>query len=357
MATTYGSSGQPAQSTFNYDALVATSLANYRKTLQDNVSASNSFFKEITWRSEDGGLYVAEDLMYELTPVDSYEGYDELPTTPTNGITQAQFQWSQCATPIAISEKERKQNKHRIVNLVTSKIMQAEIAMKEFYPKAFLQGGMVNGSGSNLYTAYTSLVNGSTFVDPLGKLVYYEAASTWPSLSIGGIDQNTNSWWRNQSDESGATTATGFMNEILHMYNLCSKGPGGPPDLILCDQVTWELVHQAYRLYFQNTAKEDGNFPFPNIKFFGSRIVWDEYVPDVSSGTTSTATYGSMYFLNTKFFNCAYEAETNFVPTDFQRPTNQDAKFKHILWMGTVTMSNRRKHGVIGKIARTLTQS
>lgn len=355
MATTYGPSGQPAASTYNYDALVATSVANYRKTLQDQVSTSNSFFKSITWKSEDGGLYVAEDLMYDLTPVDSYEGYDELPLTPTNGITQAQWQWAQAATPISISEKERKQNKQRIVNLLTSKLMQAEIAMKEFWPKAFLRGALANSSGSYLYTAYTSLINGSTFVDPLPKLVYYESGSTWPSLSIGGIDQNTYSWWRNQSKASSATTTDGFMSEILNMYNNCSKGPGGAPDLILCDQTTWELVHKSYRAYFQNTAREDGNFPFPNIKFFNSRIVWDEFVPDVANNSTDTSTKGTMYFLNTKFFNCAYESETNFVPTEFQRPTNQDAKYKHILWMGTVTMSNRRKQGVLGNIARTLT--
>jgi hypothetical protein len=356
MAITYGPSGQPAASTFNYDALVATSLANYRKTLQDNISASNSFYAEVPWEAQDGGLYIAEDLMYDLAPVDTYEGYDELALTPTNGITQSQWQWSQAATPIAISEKERKQNKHRIVNLVTSKIMQAEIAMKEFYPKAFLQGSLISG-GTSLTTAYTSPVNGSSFIDPLPKLVYYESASSWPTLSVGGIDQNTQSWWRNQSKASTATTATGFMGEILNMYNLCSKGPGGPPNLILCDQVTWELVHQAYRLYFNNNVSSDGNFPFPNLKFFSSRIVWDEYVPDVATGTAATTTKGSMYFLNTKFFKCVYESETNFVATDFQRPTNQDAKYKHILWMGSVVMSNRRKMGVIGNIARSLTQS
>ena len=39
MAITYGPSGQPAASTFNYDALVAASLANYRKTLVDLFTA------------------------------------------------------------------------------------------------------------------------------------------------------------------------------------------------------------------------------------------------------------------------------------------------------------------------------
>lgn len=354
---TYGPSGQPAASTYNYDALIATSVANYRKTLQDQVSTSNSFFATVKWDSEDGGLHIAEDLMYDLTPVDTYEGYDELPTTPTNGITQSQWGWAQAATPIAISELERKKNKHRIVNLVTSKLMQAEIAMKEFWPKAFLQGGLVNSSSSNIYTPYTSLVNGSTFVDPLGKLVYYAPSDVWASLVVGNIDQSTNTWWRNRSATSAATTCTAFMQEILTMYNNCSKGPGGAPDLMICDQTTWELLHYAYRIYYQNNSQSFNDFPFPNLKFFNTKIVWDEYVPDAYSGTTSTATYGTLYMLNTKFLRCAYESETNFVATEFEKPINQDAKFKHILWMGAVTMSNRRKQGVLAKIPRTLTNS
>jgi hypothetical protein len=84
-------------------------------------------------------------------------------------------------------------------------------------------------------------------------------------------------------------------------------------------------------------------------------LTWDEYIPDVHSGTTATTTYGTLYMLNPTFFKCAYESETNFVATDFERPINQDAKFKHILWMGGVTVNYSRKHGVIGKIARTLT--
>jgi hypothetical protein len=351
MAITYGPSGQPAASTFNYDALVATSLANYRKTLTDNISSSNAFFKSIAWESRDGGLYLAEDLMYALAPVDSYDGYDELPLTPTNGITQAQFQWSQASAPLSISEKERKQNKHRIVNLVSSKIMQAEIGIKEFWGKAFLQGSMAGG-GSSLITPYTSPANGSQFVDPLPKLVAYDPSA---SVEIGGINQSTNTWWRNRTDESAATTYAGLLAEVMTMYNTTSLGPGGAPKLGLCDQTTWELINLAYYAKFQGRMEQVGNYPYPTVKFWNMDLTWDEYVPDVYSGTTSTATYGTMYFLNPTFFKCCYEAETNFVATDFERPINQDAKYKHILWMGGVTINNRRKQGVIGKIARTLT--
>jgi hypothetical protein len=355
MPLTYGIPGQPAQSVFNYDALVSTSLAAYRKQLQDNISSSNAFFKTVNWTSQDGGLYVAVDLMYGLSPTDSYDGADELPLTFTDGITQAQFQWAQAVTPIAITGKQEKMNKQRIISLIESKIKQAEISMREFWAKAFLQGSLA-GSGSSLTTPYTSPVNGSYFVDPLPKLIYYEPASAWPSLSIGGIDQNTATWWRNQSKASTATTREAFMQEVLNMYNACSKGPGGPPDLILCDQITWELVHASYRAYFLNTTMSDGNFPFPNLKFFNALVVWDEYVPNVAGGNldTSSTGKGTMYFINSRSFECVYESDTNFVTTPMLRPVNQDARYQHILWMGTVTVNNRRKCGVLGNIARSL---
>lgn len=352
---TFGPSGQPAASTYNYDALIATSLASYRKTLIDNISATNAFYKLIPWDS-DSGLHVAQDLLYALAPTDAYDGYDTLPLTPTNGITQAQFEWRQSATPISISEKERKQNKNRIVNLVESKIMQAEMSIKEFFAKALFQGSYVNGVGTSLTTPYTSVANGATFIDPLPKMVYYESGSTWPTLDVGGIDQNLHSWWRNQSKASTATTYLGLLDEIFELYNNCAKGIGGPPDLCFTDQITYQLIHRALRTYYQDQNKSKGSFPFPSLEFYNANIVWDEYMPNVADGNlnTSSSGKGSLYFLNSKFFRCVYEEETNFVSGEFQKPVNQDAKFKHILWMGTVTMSNRRKHGVLGNIARTL---
>lgn len=356
MAITYGSSGQPAQSTFNYDALISTSLANYRDTLVDNIGVSNAFFHILynskQWESRDGGLYVVEDLMYGLTPVDSYSGYDELPTSPPEGITQAQFQWAQCATPIAISEEERKKNKHRIVDLITARIQQAEIGIKQFFPQAFIQGSYAGVGGSSLITPYTSPINGSQFVDPLAKIVDFSPST---SRSVGGIPQDTNTWWRNQSKDINAiTTYDAYLSNCLNMYNTCSRGTGGPPDLVLKDQVSWELLALAYYKKYLANMPTDGNFPFANLKFFDAKIVWDEYASDPKSNVANTTTYGSSYWFNMKFWKVCYESETNFVTTDFQKPVNQDAKVKHILWMGAVTVNNRRKHGVIGGIPRTL---
>jgi len=352
---TYGSSGQPAQSTFNYDAVMSTSLGNYRNTLTDNISTTNLIFhtlkKKGFWESADGGAFIAEDLMYGLGDMDSYDSYDELPLTPNEGITQAQFVWRQLAAPFSMSEKERKMNKHRIVSLITSKLKQVDITMQEGFAKHFIQGQLANGGAGNLYTAKVSGSNGSSSVDPLGLMVMYNPAT---SVEIGGINQSTQTWWRNNTKTSAATTYDGLLAEILNMKNTCSKGPGGAPDIMFGDQLTVELLTMAYYKKFQTQMKEKGDFPFPVIEFQGTLVSWDQYMPDVESGSLGT-TYGSLYFLNSEFMKIRYESETNFVPTDMVRPVNQDVRVKHVLWMGNTTVNNRRKLGVLGKIARSLT--
>jgi hypothetical protein len=176
------------------------------------------------------------------------------------------------------------------------------------------------------------------------------------AVAVGNILQSTYTWWRNQYTVSAATTYGGLMQEFDHMYNLAGKGPGGSPNLILCDQTTYELVVRAHWEKFR-VVSQDSRFPWEHFKFKNAVVAWDENVPNVFAGTTdtTTATGGTAFFINTKYFKLRYEPDTNFKMGEFQKPVDQDARIAHILWMGMLTVSNRRKHGVIGKIARSLT--
>lgn len=355
MASSIGNAASPASLTKYFDALVSTSLEAYRPGMIDAISSSNAFYYEIKkagmWKTEPGSLLITKDLMYELGVFDSYEGYDELSDVPADGITQVNYEWRQGAVPITYSMKELKMNKHRLENLVEAKIKQAELGAIEFFNKAFLLGSIA-GSGASLTTAYTSTINGSQFVNPLPLLVAFDPTS---STTIGNLNQSTYSWWRNHTDTSAATTYDGLLLEFDEMYDLCTRGPGGEPNLILCDETTKRLLNFAYYQRYRENLKRDGNYPFDNLRFRNARVVWDQFVPDVYTGVEATTTYGTAWFLNTKFFDVTVEEDTNFSRTEFQKPPKGDSRLAHILWMGNTTMFNRRKQGVIGKIARTLT--
>jgi len=362
MAITFGDTGNPSNITTYFDQLFATTLAKYSKTLIDNIGKSNALFYKLIngnyYEGVSGGTYIQIPLMYALGTFDSYEGYDELSTTPTEGLTSAIFQWSQLATPVVYSMLDVLKNREQIVDLVKTKMKQAEMTIQEGFVTHFLQG---SGSGA-LTTPKVSAGNGSVSIDPIAKLIEYSTTAE----TVGNISGSTETWWRNVTKTSAATTYVGLLKEMVNVYNNASKGPGGGPDLIIMDQETYELFHFAY---FNNYRLNDRgastvpNFPFEHFKFMNAAVTWDEKVPNVFAGTTdtSTVTGGTAYFINSEFFRIKYMNGRDFTMLkdengkSFAKPINGDSRVGHIAWMGNICVNNRRKHGVLGKIARTLT--
>lgn len=371
MGVTFGSSSAPSQVTTNLDSLFGLSLAAYRRELIDNIGSSNAFFHEMIakqlYEGQDGGTYIQIPVMYALANADSYDGYDELSTVPTDGISDAIFQWRQCAAAIAYSMKEVKQNKQRIVNLVKSRIKQAELGLQEFFAQS-LMFGSANQVGGAISSPYVSPINGSSSIDPLGLLIKFDPTT---STSVGNIAQDTNTWWRNKTLTSAATTYDGLSLEIDSIFNSCGLGTGGKPKLVLMDQVSYQLfVHALYQKFRYTSVPTDEAYPFENVTYKGAHFVMDDKVPDAYSGTVptlsagagvaSTLTYGSAYFINPQFFKMIYEEDSDFKMLEddqgrtFFKPTNGDSRVGHVAWMGNLTVDNRRKQGVLGKIARTL---
>ena len=367
----FGTSSAPNNITTYLDSVFSTSIANYSKSLKDNIGASNAFLHDLLtgemYQSADGGTYITEQLMFALAPMDSYDGYDELSTQTTDGITQVQFDWRQMASPISYNMKEVVMNQHKIIDLVDARIQQSEMGIQEGWAQAFMWGNGANGG--NLYDPKTSPINQSKSIDPLPRLVSYDVTS---SRQIGGLDQSLQNQWRNKTATSSATTYSAFLYELENMYNTVALGTGGPPTHILVDQTTYQLfIHAYFAIYKANPDALDGAYPFVGKKFLNAKIIMDDKVPDYYSnaiGTlvggsvdNSTLTYGTAIFLNSKFFRIRYWPQRDFTllkdenGKGFVKPINGDSRIGHIGWMGNATVSNRRKHGVLAKIARTLT--
>jgi hypothetical protein len=370
MAITFGNTSAPSNITTYLDSVFAQSIANYRKQLIDNIGASNALLYEIlksdAYEEADGGTFIAENLMYALAPADSYDGYDELSTLPTDGITQAVFQWRQMASPIVYSMKEVIQNEHKLIDLVKSRIMQSELGIQEGWAQAFMWGAYPQGS--NIYTARSSPVNGSLGIDPLPLIVYAGTGVTFGNIA------DTNTWWQNHYTQSASTTFSGFMLDLEQMYNSCALGTGGPPTLILMDQVTYQtFIHAYFSIYKASPDQLDGAYPFIGKKFLNAKVVMDDKVPDAYSNTagsatqaggvvpTTATTYGTAYFLNTKFFKVRYHPARDWTLLQdengkhFVKPINGDSRVGHVAWMGNVTCNNRRKQGVLYHISKSIT--
>lgn len=342
----------PSSLTLDYDAVLSTTLFNYRKTIEDNISKINALMYYLMNKTEGGykkidsiGDRMQVGLMYELGQADSYSGYDVLDVTPMDGVTSAFWDWRQASVPIAISGLEMKKNKGeaKIVSLLETKTKQAEMGIQEFFNKRLLVGA----GGSTITTAYTSPVNGSQFIDPLPLLIQKDPTG---SSVVGNINQQGQSWWRNRVSDcgSGATTFAGFMKKLRTLRLQCSRGPGGGPDLHFTDENMYTLYESALAEKHQNPSYQKADIPFDNVGFYGKPVTHDEILPNWDGGSeTVSASDGTWLMLNSQFIEVQVDAETDFAPTPFTKPENQDGKVAHILWLGGIGMSNRRKQGVL----------
>ena len=210
-------------SNVNFDALLSTTLANYRDQLTDNVFTdrvlTNHLMSKGRIRMLNGGTKIVEPLIYgQNTTVASYSGYDTISLTAQTGITAAEYEWKQYAASIAISgiEEAKNNGEQEIINLLEAKIMQAEESMREGFNTMFYGDGTGN-SGKNW--------NG------LGNLI--EASGT-----VGNINRATagNEYWQSyENNTAGALT----IAQMATAYNTVSVG-NDHPDLVLTTQTLFE---------------------------------------------------------------------------------------------------------------------
>lgn len=364
-----GDTSAPSTNTVYYDALLTTTLSAYRKTLYDNIFKDSAFLSYLRMtdavKKQNGGERVAMPLMYgDNSTVKTHGGYSSLDTTPQDGMTTAFYEWAEVAGTISISRKEERQNagEGRILNLLESKIKQAEMTMREK-----LNDDLVLGTVSSSTFVQDTAEDGSYGLNPLGYFLRKEKATDPTTINVGNISGSTYSWWRHKVGVLGAnsgsvsnedfainvSTYAGLKAALRRMYNYCSRGSGGAPDLVVADQVTFETYENALdtQVRYMNTRMAD--MGFDTLKLRGATCIWDESVPDVYTGTEAI-TLGTAFFVNTKFYNLIIDSETDIVTTPFVEPENQTAKTAKILFMGQAGVSNMRKLGVCIDISQSI---
>jgi hypothetical protein len=307
----------------NFDALLSTTLANYRDKLTDNVFTARPLTYWLSdkgrIRTESGGTKIVEQLIYgQNDTVKSYSGYETLSLTPQEGITAAEYEWKQYGASIAISgiEEAKNNGEHAIIDLLEAKIMQAEESLREGFNQMFFGNGTGN-SGKNW--------NG------LGNLI--ERGNT-----VGGIDSSVvtapgvvgNEFW-NSYEENTAGALT--LLQMATAYNSVSVG-NDHPDLILTTQTLFEKYESLLQPQLRYTDTKTAEAGFQNLLFKGAPIMYDVHAPA-----------GTMFFINSKYLKLVGHTDKWFAQTDFVRPENQDARFALIMCYGNLVCSNRAKQG------------
>jgi len=348
-----------------WDSLLTTTLDYYQPTLVDNIHKSIPllWWFDMRGRGEgtryvDGGAMITVPVIYaKNSNAQSYSKYDRLNLNPTEELTETLENWSELATTVAISRREMRQNsgKHQRAPLLRSKVDVAEMSLKELVEDQMVRG-TIDATGTNPTERFAA-GNGGKDLIPLGHFIQKDPTE---ARLVHTVDQNANSWWRNQSFLSTADTYAEFKDEMNNLYNTCSRGStNDAPDMILSNQPYFEkyegalMTQQRYGNYADDGAASAG---FESLKFKGAVMMWSEFVPshgDTASDTvvasptaTQQAQQAVAYFINSKWLEFVVDQESHFVTTPFEEPVDQTAVYSKILLMGQLICTQRRKQGL-----------
>lgn len=311
-----------------YDALLTTTLANFREKLVDNIFDN---FPLLSWlngqlgvamrgssvkRVLEGGESIVEHLLYgKNTTAKSYSGAEVLDTTLQEGLTIARYNWKQYSATVGITGIERRANQGEaaLIRLLQAKTDQATMSLRDQLSAGAWSDG--TGNGSKDLTGLQAIVDSGT--------------------TLAGLNPTTYTWWAASETSSAGSFAAAGLDKMRTTYNTISYG-NDKPDAIFTDQDVYEYFEKALQPQERYSNTMVANSGFANITFKGIPVMWDRDCPDKE-----------MYFLNSKYINFVVHRDADMSIGAFQSPENQDVTTAKILFQGNLTTNNRR---MLGKI-------
>lgn len=302
----------------NWDALLSTTLKNYRSTLEDNVFTARPLIAFLSKKGQirqiGGGATIVEQLMHATnTTAKSYTGYDTLDITPQEGISAAEYNWKQLAGTVAISgiEKAMNSGKEQQINLLEAKIMQTEESLSEKLNQMLYADG--TGNSGKDWTGLQAIVDDTS--------------------TLGGINPATagNEFWKSIVNSSAGVRDD---SEWTTVYNTASRGGASMPDFAITTQDLLEHYEAGLAPQIRYTSTDEGDARFQHLMFKGVPVFWDVHCP---AGVT--------YFLNSKNIKLVGHTDVWFKDTPFKQPVDKDATYSQILCYGNLTTNARIRLG------------
>lgn len=316
-----------ANSTFT--ELVTTTLRNHRKGIKDNITNRNALlsrmYKKGNYRTEDGGLSIVEPLDYASNGTyQRYSDWDTLNIAQSDVLSAAEFQWKQIAINVVASGRDLRINSgdSQLEKLVSSRIKNA---IRTFE----------NNFSSDLYSS-------GSLSNQVGGLQAIIADTN--TNTVGGIDASAWPFWQNTVFDLSVNSVTISSTTIegqamLPLWLQIDRGAGDSPDLIIMDTTYYSYFENSQTSIKRYASAEAAQGGFVTLKYKTADVIWDT----VGSGIPAA----HAYFVNSQYLKLVTHVDADMETMDKKEPVNQDGQVVPILWMGNLTVSNRKMQGVI----------
>jgi hypothetical protein len=317
----------------NISEIVTTTLEARSGKLADNVSKNNAILMRLQEKGKikplSGGRQIYQEIEYaENGTFGWYSGYDPINISPQDVFTTANYDWKQASSAVSINGLEQLQNSgdSQLIDLLTSRIENAEKSMKNGISTAIYGDGTANGGKAlgGLQLLVPDVPNAGT-VGGISRATW----AFWRSIKFGGV-----------ADGGAAVSAANIQTYMNRLYLQLVRG-ADKTDLIMADNNYFRFYWESLSAVQRFTNEKLTGTGFTNLKYMDADVV-----PDGGIGGGCPANH--MYFLNTDYIYLRSHSKRNFTPLGTDRfATNQDAMVKLIGWAGNMTTSGSLFQGVL----------
>ncbi len=306
---------------------VTASARNWSRTFADNITKHNAMLNRLQKRGKivdvSGGRVIDEAIIYPTNANGSmkwYSGYDSFtPPTSSEVLDAAEFQWKQLAGFISISGIEKIQNSGEY-----KRYDYAEARL------AALEAQMKNAVGVSIYSDGT----GSGGKE-LGGLQLLIADDPTAAGTVGGINQQTFTFWRNQFSAAAATDKTNIKARMDDLWLSCIRGTDAP-DLILADRTLYTIYWDSLQDLARYTKQDSADAGFQTLQFVGADVVYDFNCPSKH-----------MYMVNSNSIRLKCAPDRKFDVGKARTIQNADYDVIPAFFAGNFTVNNRSLNGVL----------
>ncbi len=308
------------------DNLYTTTWQNMKSDVIDNIFDATPFWfwlkEHGRLKSVEGGRFITEPLRYAKSERVQFIGRGGTVNLDRNEyLTAAIYNWKYLVDSIVRFgvDDQKNRGKNQIINQMDSDL---DVSKQS----------LIDKMETTLFADNTNALN---FLG-LQDLVQDDPTN---SETVAGVNQNTNTWWRNQfTDMAGESFAAFGLARMRTLFNNCGQNMASDfPDIIVAGQTPYERYEDTVEEQKRIVNKKLGDASFENIEYKGVPMIW-------SPACANTR----MYMLNSRFLNFTYDPMMFFDMTEWKPiPDQVNDRAAQIVLAGELTTSRRKVHGVL----------
>jgi hypothetical protein len=291
----------------------------------------------------------------------NYSGHEAANLTPQDPYTIAYESWKQKSWSNTISgiDKSKNSGSQKIFDLMKQNEEVLYMSATED-----VNADIWEIAGLVLATGVTA--DGGKAINSIPKLIKIapDTANIVHGISGGTVANSAEPFWRNKATSlSGITTSKQYLDKLRTLVNNCNRTRGmGTSDLMVFDQVSYELLESALDTKVQYMDTNSASVGFKSINWKGVECIWDSYVPCANGKANGSPDgpaldSGTVYVLNSKAMAFHVLDGHDFKPTPFVPGTaqGQDNLISLTLLYAQLVATSRRNLGVGYAIPTSLT--